>query len=618
MRKTDFIPPVKKSLFIQNLLIYFSPMILFALQMFYIGYYSPAETISFFTGSSAIVYIIVSLVAFLASYYIFMGKIYSYDGTEKTLHQACKAAKLYPTVTIALPIITNILYPILLINEKHIQFHNGFAYSVLYASLGSLFLVALLSYIFFFQHFENWLEFLPYSKEYSSLSSTIRSSLIAFFSVIGAVAVTIAPLLNRTIRNEDFESYVYQKTLPMVVIGIICAIADFYTQAKGTETRLKAITEFSAKINAGDYTSKELKVHSRDSFGLLVNDLNTFAKTTKGLISDIKLSSNSGKEIASTLNQNSDKLSEHINKVTQEISVVQSEMQNQSGEVINTQLSVKQIADNIILLDEKISSQAASVAQVSAAIEEMVANTKSVTSILENNTKSVNNLDSESLSGQKIVENAVTISQKIFSDSEAMLEASSVIQHIAEQTNMLAMNAAIEAAHAGDAGKGFSVVADEIRKLSEETNEQSKTISSQLKNLAESIATITETTQHVQDQFSRIFDLSQVIKQQEAVIMNAMEEQDSGSIQILQAVQSINNDAVSIKEGSREMLDGSKKVSSEMEKLSSTSGQIINSVQNMANDTNQMTERLDSVTSAVIKNTEASDKLNNAVEKFIL
>jgi len=94
--------------------------------------------------------------------------------------------------------------------------------------------------------------------------------------------------------------------------------------------------------------------------------------------------------------------------------------------------------------------------------------------------------------------------QEIAKESDGLMEINAVMENIASQTNLLSMNAAIEAAHAGEAGKGFAVVADEIRKLAESSSDQSKTIGTVLKKIAESIKNITGSTDNVLKKFEAI------------------------------------------------------------------------------------------------------------------
>ena len=236
--------------------------------------------------------------------------------------------------------------------------------------------------------------------------------------------------------------------------------------------------------------------------------------------------------------------------------------------------------------------------------------------ILKKNTKTVLQLGNAANEGQKTVETAVASSRQIYQESEGLMEASEIIKHIAEQTNMLAMNAAIEAAHAGDAGKGFAVVADEIRKLAEDSSSQSLTITNRLKALGDTINIVSENTQQVEQHFTTIFDFAQSVQNQEEVIMRAMEEQTSGSGQVLEAMRAIHSITQQVSDSSSSVLQGSKEIDLEMRKLVEITNQITSSVNRMANGASDVNSALDVTNFELDRNHSVLKNLANTMAQF--
>ena len=183
------------------------------------------------------------------------------------------------------------------------------------------------------------------------------------------------------------------------------------------------------------------------------------------------------------------------------------------------------------------------------------------------------------------------------------MQASSIIQNIASRTNLLAMNAAIESAHAGEAGKGFAVVAEEIRKLAEQSGEQSKSIDENLRSLSEAIGGISTDINLVQNAFESIYDLSKKVREQETVIANAMEEQNSGNQQVLEAMREISDSSTEVKNGSAEMLVGGEQILKEMKNLSDITTVIADNM-NQINDFSQQISDAITITTASTNSTQ--------------
>lgn len=260
--------------------------------------------------------------------------------------------------------------------------------------------------------------------------------------------------------------------------------------------------------------------------------------------------------------------------------------------------------------------QAASVTESTTAVEQMVANIRTVSGILEKNRVLIEKMEEKSEDAKASAENSAKITQEISAESESLVEAGNVIQHIASQTNLLAMNAAIEAAHAGESGKGFAVVADEIRKLSEESSTQGKNITSVLKNLKFKIDKIAEDTAKVERLFTESFEITEAVRIQEANVLNAMQEQSAGGGQILQAMAEITSVTHNVKNDSNAMLADSNRVANEMHNLTTITENITMSMNGMVLGVDQIDKVVQEVNGISQKNKRNIKSLADAIGKF--
>jgi methyl-accepting chemotaxis protein len=277
---------------------------------------------------------------------------------------------------------------------------------------------------------------------------------------------------------------------------------------------------------------------------------------------------------------------------------------------------MEQITVNINKLNGHVEKQHASIAQSSSAIEQMLANIHSVTQTLVKNADNVSELSAVSEVGRTGLSEVVANIQEIARDSEGLLEINSVMQNIASQTNLLSMNAAIEAAHAGEAGRGFAVVADEIRKLAENSSKQSKTISDVLKKIKASIDKITHSTDSVLQKFEAIDSSIKTVALQEENIRSAMEEQGHGSKQILEAIGQVNDISQQVKTVSQEMLEGAKEVIREADNLEKSTQEITGGVNEMASGANQINTAVNHINDLSARNREYIGLLAKEVSRF--
>jgi methyl-accepting chemotaxis protein len=178
------------------------------------------------------------------------------------------------------------------------------------------------------------------------------------------------------------------------------------------------------------------------------------------------------------------------------------------------------------------------------------------------------------------------------------------------------MNAAIEAAHAGDAGRGFSVVSDEIRKLAENSADEGRGIAGTLSDLKSRIDSATVSSNKTAMEFERVSSLLTEVEDQEGIIKRAMEEEEVGSSQILEAIGEINSITTRVKDGSSQMLMGSKEAQAEMVRLSGVSESMREEMTEIARNTGEVDEAVKKINHLAKDTLERVKRLEGEVGKF--
>jgi len=442
------------------------------------------------------------------------------------------------------------------------------------------------------------------------------------------VQIAVAPV---TIGNSDTtwsimvgstEEYIMKDVNKIIIFAVILAVSAVVLTAvilfvvidRTTKPIVKVAD--TLKIAAGGDLTKSLEITSKDEIGELADDYNYMMKNIRGLVSSIKYRING-------LNHTSFELSVNMGNTANAVQQISSNLDHMENLIVKQENgaqiagdAVGSIKTSIDNLNRIVDEQTESVERSSSAIEEMTANINSVTKTLAENRKNVVALTEASENGKSGLQEVAQEIQEISRDSEGLLEINELMDNIASQTNLLSMNAAIEAAHAGEAGKGFAVVADEIRKLAESSSDQSKTTAAMLKKIKASIDSITKSSDEVLSRFGAIDKSVRTVSQHEQNILNAMEEQETGGRQILESISRLRDITASVKKGSDDMMESGKTLVQETDGFIKTSQEAAEGMNEILTGINQINSSVKQVNEMSTENNKNFELLKQETQRF--
>jgi methyl-accepting chemotaxis protein len=397
----------------------------------------------------------------------------------------------------------------------------------------------------------------------------------------------------------------------IIVVGTVWLLTG--NMLKPLKTTRSALEEIAR--GEGDLT-RTLEVRTRDDMGNLAESFNTFVSNLAGIISSIRNEIGSLQSIGQELSANMNETSAAIIQINSNIESVGKSFGQQDVAVSEVSATIEQIVGNIAGLNRLVVEQTNHLGTSASAVEQMVANMQSITRNVDLSMAAFTRLQEVSEHGFDRLSAVTETIGNIAERSQGLEETNSIITAIAAQTNLLAMNAAIEAAHAGDAGRGFSVVADEIRKLAEDTAARSMDIAAVLQALKDLIASAVDQSAQAGHAFESVRGAVQEVNTRQKEIRHAVEEQSGGNQVVLDSVERLRRIGAEVQQGSGEMSNGSATILRSVHTLADITSQVSRAMQEINSGTTEINRSVVEVSELSKRTMHGIENVEAAVRRF--
>ncbi len=402
----------------------------------------------------------------------------------------------------------------------------------------------------------------------------------------------------------------------LVAVGIV--FTRVYTHY-AIAVPVSATADGLKQISAGDGDlSLRLPARRGDEIGRVERYFNTFMENLATTVRGVRDGAHGLEKTAKELDLSAEDAAASAASINGLVERVAQQIVEQDQSISQSSASVEQITGNIGSLEQVIRQLSSSIDDSAAAVEQMAANISSITRNLENVDQYVDKLVDASGHGRQMLSRVNDRIHEVEQQTEQLQQANQMIAAVSAQTNLLAMNAAIEAAHAGEYGRGFAVVAEEIRNLAENSARQSKIISGELKKTREYVSNAVTASSEADEAFTSMREMVDTVNELETSVRDALREQESGGESVMGNLHQMREIGTQVNGGISEISSGSTTILSEVTKLVEISRMVTALMEEISSGSTVIEGALGQMKQLTGQNRQLLTTLNTEVERFKL